>query len=166
MNWVKKYKLPAIEAIQYRGQLYLELNDLQQALHLSFNLVQHHYINMDLLEKLPSKLIIRWKLFLEDKFKSAISKCNNKLTPGPDKLSWRHIKKIVQNEACFQNIINITNTYINLGHQLYHFKMSVTNFIQLVSPLVVDQFSQTKLHWKAQNEGYPHMCRMYKSDNK
>jgi len=42
----------------------------------------------------------------------------------------------------------------------------ITNFIQLVSPQQVDWFSQTKLHWKAPNEGYLHICRMYKSDNK
>ena len=42
----------------------------------------------------------------------------------------------------------------------------ITNFIQLVSLQPVDQFSQTKLRWKAPNEGYPHMCGMYKSDNK
>ena len=42
----------------------------------------------------------------------------------------------------------------------------VTNFIQLVSPLVVDQFLQIKLHWEASNKGYPHICGMYKSDNK
>ena len=42
----------------------------------------------------------------------------------------------------------------------------VTNFIQLVSPQPVDQFSQTKLRWKAPNKGYPHICGMYKSGNK
>jgi len=42
----------------------------------------------------------------------------------------------------------------------------VTNFIQLVSPQQVDRFSQTKLHWEAPNEGYPHIYRMHKSDNK
>jgi len=42
----------------------------------------------------------------------------------------------------------------------------VTNFIQLVSPQPVDQFSQTKLLWKAPYEGYLHMCGMYKSNNK
>jgi len=46
------------------------------------------------------------------------------------------------------------------------YKLIVTNFIQLVSPQPVDRFSQTKLHWKAPNEGYPHMCGMYKSNNK
>jgi len=42
----------------------------------------------------------------------------------------------------------------------------ITNFIQLVPPQPVDQFSQTKLLWKAPNEGYPHICGMYKSNNK
>ena len=42
----------------------------------------------------------------------------------------------------------------------------VTNFIQLVSPQPVDRFSQTKLHWKAPNEGYSHIRGIYKSDNK
>ena len=43
---------------------------------------------------------------------------------------------------------------------------AVTNFIQLVSLQPVDWFSQTKLHWKAPNEGYLYICGMYKSDNK
>ena len=47
-----------------------------------------------------------------------------------------------------------------------YFRVGVTNFIQLVSPYPVDQFSQTKLHCKALNEGYLHICGMYKSDNK
>ena len=42
----------------------------------------------------------------------------------------------------------------------------VTNFIQLVSLQQVDQFLQTKLHCKAPNKGYLHICRMYKSNKK
>ena len=42
----------------------------------------------------------------------------------------------------------------------------VTNLIQLVSPQPVDWFSQTKLWWKAPNEGYLHICGRYKSNNK
>jgi len=45
-------------------------------------------------------------------------------------------------------------------------KECVTNFIELVSPQPVNQFSQTKLHWKAPNESYPHICGLYKSNNK
>jgi len=45
-------------------------------------------------------------------------------------------------------------------------KKIITNFIQLVSAQLVDLFSQTKLRWKASNEGYPHIYKMYKSNNK
>ena len=37
MSWVKKHKLPAIEAIQYEEWPYIELEDLWNALHKSFN---------------------------------------------------------------------------------------------------------------------------------
>jgi len=46
------------------------------------------------------------------------------------------------------------------------YKVGITNFIQLVSPQPVDRFLQTKLRWKAPNKGHPHICGMYKSDNK
>ena len=46
------------------------------------------------------------------------------LTPGPNKLSWRHIKKIVKNKECIMKLIDITNTYIDLGHWPSHFKIS------------------------------------------
>ena len=42
----------------------------------------------------------------------------------------------------------------------------VTNFIQLVSPQLVDQFSQTKLYWKAMNKNYLYIYGIYKSNNK
>jgi len=45
-------------------------------------------------------------------------------------------------------------------------EINITNFIQLVSPQLVDQFSQNKLYWKAPNKGYPHTYGMYKSKNK
>ena len=58
-----------------------------------------------------------------------------------------------------------TKYFIILINSISTFRY-VTNFIQLVSPQPVDRFSQTKLRWKAPNEGYPHTCGMYKSDNK
>jgi len=58
----------------------------------------------------------------------------------------------------------IHNTQGN--HNIEHERKAVTNFIQLVSLQQVDRFSQTKLCWKAPNEGYPYICGMYKSNNK
>jgi len=55
MNWVKKRKLPAIKAIKYNRYSYLELDDLWQNLHESFNLAQHQQVNIDVLEEIPNK---------------------------------------------------------------------------------------------------------------
>jgi len=62
-------------------------------------------------------------LFSKIKFYSTIENCNNSLTPGPDKLSWRHLKIITKNEKCINKLIDIANAYINLSYWLNHFKM-------------------------------------------
>ena len=58
-------------------------------------------------------------------------------------------------------------TCLIINNKIWYYCFSiVTNFIQLVSPQLVDRFSQTKLRWKALNEGYLHICGIHKSDNK
>jgi len=54
MSWVNKCKLPAIETIKYNGQLCLELDNLWQALHSSFNTAQHQSVDNNVLDKLGS----------------------------------------------------------------------------------------------------------------
>ena len=53
----------------------------------------------------------------------AISKCNNSSAFGPVRILWRHLKLIFKDNKCLENIINIANTYINLGHWLSHLKV-------------------------------------------
>ena len=62
--------------------------------------------------------------FSEEEFKSAIIKCNNSLTLGPDKLFWNHLKVIVNNILCLKKFISIADACINLGHWPLHFKLS------------------------------------------
>ena len=138
MNCVNKCKLLAIEAIQYNGWLCLKLDDLWQALHLSFNSAQNHQINTELLEEIPSKPITQWKPFSEEEFTSVILKYNNSLIPRSDKLSWRHIKFIIKNTTCLQNIINIVNVCINLGYWPYHFKTSSSIIISKPNKVLYD----------------------------
>ena len=52
MSWINKQNLLAIEMIKHNGQLYLDLEDLWQALHLSFNITQFHQIDENALSKL------------------------------------------------------------------------------------------------------------------
>ena len=67
-----------------------------------------------------------WDPFLEKEFTSTIAKCNILSTPNPEKLDWRHLKHILSNKLYLKNIINITNTCLNINYWLSHFKTSTT----------------------------------------
>ena len=77
---------------------------------------------MDLLEEIPNKPIKKQKPFSEEKFTSAILKCNNSSTPRLDKLSQKHLKIIIKDIVCLRHLINIADVCIELGHWPSHFK--------------------------------------------
>jgi len=129
MNWVNKHKLPAVEAIKYDNQPCLSLDSLWNTLHSSFNTVLHHQVDTNILDKIGNKQASTWALFSKEKFKIALGSCNNSLTPGPDKLSWRHLKSIMNNGDCITNVIKIANVCIDLGYWPNHFKISSTVII-------------------------------------
>jgi len=88
MNWIKKCKLLAIEALQFNRCLYIKLEDLWQALHQTFNSAQDCQINVHLLDKVPMKSILEWSLFSKEKFRDTIKKYSISSTPGSDHISW------------------------------------------------------------------------------
>jgi len=116
MNWVNKCKLLPIEAVKYNGQPCLEIDNLWQTLHLTFNMVQYCFVDEKVLNELESFMKSTWNLFLKEKFTSALTKCNNLSTPSPNKLVWRHLKHILKDLICLKNIINITNICLKLGY--------------------------------------------------
>jgi len=58
-----------------------------------------------------------------------IDKCSNLSAPGPDRISWKHLKAIVKDDECLENIVNIANACIDLGHWPTHFKLSLSIII-------------------------------------
>ena len=122
MNWINKCKLPAIKIIKYNRNPCLELADLWQALHSSFNLAQFWEINEMVLNELKSFPLSAWLDFLEEEFICTIINCSNLFVPGPDKLLWRHLKHIIKDKACLKNIISITNACFKLGYWPNYFK--------------------------------------------
>jgi len=116
MNWVKKRKLPAIKAIQYNSCLCIKLEELWDVLHNLFNSAQNQHVDSDLLDKISDKEVTRWPPFSKAEIINAINKCNNSSTPEPDKLSWRHLKKIIKNKEYISKLIDIANACIELGY--------------------------------------------------
>ena len=77
-----------------------------------------------LLEEITLSLTAEWPPFSSAEIHKALNKCNNSSVPGPDHLSWRYLKRILYNEGCMTNIVNITNACINLSYWPMHFKKS------------------------------------------
>ena len=126
MNWVKKRKLPATEAIKYNGTPCLSPDSLWNALHNSFNTALHRQVDFNILNEVKCKPCLTWNLFSRYKFKSAIHKYIDSSTPGPNKMSWQHWKLIIKNDDCLSKIINIADACINLGYWPKYFKTSST----------------------------------------
>ena len=129
MNWVNKKKLPAIEMIKHNGSSCLELNDLWQALHLSFNSAQFQNVDKSVLNECKSILSMTWLKFSEEEFTHAIINCNDLSASGPDRVFWSHLKHIIKNKSCLRNIICIANACFDLSHWPNHFKKSTTIII-------------------------------------
>ena len=122
MNWVNKWKLPTIKAIKYNNQPCLTLDSLWNTLHSTFNTTLHQHINIEVLNEIGDKSTSLWNPFSKEKFKHAISSCNNSSMPGLNKLLWNHLKSILKQDDCLSNIINIADACINLEHWPNYFK--------------------------------------------
>jgi len=96
-------------------------------------------VDLNILNEFECKPSQQWSSFSRAEFKSAISKCNDSSALGPDKLSWRHLKVIVNNDDCLTNIINIADSCINLGYWLNYFKVSSTIVIPKPNKTSYDQ---------------------------
>ena len=129
MNWVNKKKLSAIKAIKYNNQQCLNIGDLWNALHSTFNATLNRQVNVNILKEIHDKPIVLWLGFSKKEFRLAISNCNNSSTPGPNKLSWSYLKVILKNDECLNIIISIANACIDLGFWPSYFKKSTTIII-------------------------------------
>jgi len=129
MNWVKRRKLPATEAIEYNNHPCLTPNSLWDALHNTFNMALHCQVDINILNEIDHKPSQVWMPFSRYEFESAIQKCSDNSAPGPDKMSWRHWKLIFKDSDCLSKIINIADACINLGNWPKYFKISTTVII-------------------------------------
>ena len=129
MNWVKKQKLPATEAIKFNGYPCNELDDLWQTLHHFFNSVQDRLINFQLLDEIPLCQQAEWLLFSKVKFIDAINKYSSLSIPGLDHIFWSHLKELVGDAEYVANIVNIVNSCIDFDYWLSYFKNSMSIII-------------------------------------
>ena len=138
MNWVNKCKLPTTEVIKYNGNPYITTDSLWEALHTIFNSALHRPIDEEVFNEIEPKPTTIWVPFSKEEFCQALTKCNNSLAPGSNKLTWQHLKIILKQDICLTQIINITNMCINLEYWPSYFKQSSTVIIPKLNKQTYD----------------------------
>ena len=138
MNWIKRSILPATKAINHNGHPCLTLDSLWNALHNTFNTALNRQVDLDIINKIEHKPSQDWYPFSKE-FKSVISKCSDASVPDPNKVTWRHLKFIVKNDSCLTDIVNIADSYINLGYWPEYFNISSTIIIPKPNKSLYDQ---------------------------
>jgi len=139
MNWIRRHQLLAVEAIKYNGYLCLFPESLWDALHSTFNTTLNCQVDLNILNDIEHKPSSQWFPFSKEEFKQAISNCNDLSVSGLDKLTWRHLKSIINQDDCLINIINIVNSCFELGHWPNYFKYSSTIIIPKPNKTSYDQ---------------------------
>ena len=81
---------------------------------------------------------MEWDFFSKEEFKTTISKCNDSSISGLDKILWKILKQVINNDLYLIFIINIVNACINLGYWPSYFKMLILIIITKPNKILYD----------------------------
>jgi hypothetical protein len=129
MEWVKQHKLPACEAIQYQGQPCHTLESLWDALHRTYNAASRQQVDLSTLNDLDPLPKRDWVGFSSCKMFDALSVCSSCSAPGPDHVTWTHLKRILPDSVISGKILSLANVCLQVGYWPSHFKESVSVII-------------------------------------
>ncbi|CAA7270660.1 unnamed protein product [Cyclocybe aegerita] len=125
MEWVKQCKLPPCEAIRNGDQPCHDMDDLWDALHGTYNSASGREYDASVLDELPDQLVREWADFSEHELLSALRGCSNSSAPGPDHITWVHLKELLKDKHVLALFIVLANACLRVGHWPCIFKESL-----------------------------------------
>jgi hypothetical protein len=124
MEWTKPHKLPACEAISYDGIPCLDMLSLWEALHGTYNSASGQAVVSDVLEDIAPAAEWEWPPFSDCEVCEALALCSFQSAPGPDHITWWHLKKILPDPAVGKVFLAMANACMEHGHWPNYFKVS------------------------------------------
>ncbi|KAJ3499868.1 hypothetical protein NMY22_g19468 [Coprinellus aureogranulatus] len=116
MVWIQERKNPPCKAIQFNGQPCHTTDQLWQALHGTYNAANNRPVDLSILDDLPTLAAREWPEFSELELRQALEACSSCSAPGPDHVTWRHLKAILSIPDCTVLILRLANACIDVGH--------------------------------------------------
>src|SRR5207302_1742402 len=132
MDWTKQRQLPTHEAIKFQGEPCNSLDSLWDALHGTYNSASDRPTDNTILEETPREPLREWVPFSKAELRDELKKCSNTSAPGPDHITWYHLKKLCSNDQIAEQFTSIANACLTVGHWPSHFKES--NLVILPKP--------------------------------
>ncbi|KAJ3553844.1 hypothetical protein NP233_g12555 [Leucocoprinus birnbaumii] len=125
MAWVKQRNLPACEAIAYNGKSCHNMNSLWEALHSTYNAASGRQCDPAILNQLDPSPEWDWLPSSRKEMMDALLACSSQSMPGPDHVTWSHLKRTLPIKDVTEKFLAIADTCMRVGYWLSHFKESV-----------------------------------------
>jgi hypothetical protein len=125
MSWVKARKLPAINTICYEDSPCETPAQLWNGLQNTYNSAADRPVPAVIDNYIPSSPLQEWTPFTLNELCESLEACSNTSAPGPDHLTWRHLKVLILDNDCARTLLSVGNACISLGHWPSYFKESV-----------------------------------------
>jgi len=105
------------------------MDDLWNALHNTYNSAAGREVDLSVLDPLPTLQERDWPPFSALELTDSLSSCSSRSSPGPDHITWVHLKAVLENEKSVQLLVTLADACIRVDHWPKHFKDSVSVII-------------------------------------
>ncbi|CAA7267352.1 unnamed protein product [Cyclocybe aegerita] len=93
-----------------------DMDDLWNTLHGTYNAASGREYDASVLDELPDEPVCEWADFLEHELLSALKGCSNSSAPGPDHVTWVHLKELLKDKHVLALFIVLANACLRVGH--------------------------------------------------
>ena len=114
MDWVGPRKTPPVEAISYQGVPCTSVDMLWNALHSTFNSAMDRPIDLSVLgDAWESPTVRSWVPYSAAEMSDALAGNSNRSAPGPDHITWRHLKRIINTDHVSRLFVWLANSCVH-----------------------------------------------------
>ncbi|CAA7269050.1 unnamed protein product [Cyclocybe aegerita] len=92
------------------------MDNLWNALHGMYNSASGREYDASVLDELPDEPVREWADFSEHELLSALKGCSNSSAPGPDHITWVHLKELLKDKHVLALFIVLANACLRVGH--------------------------------------------------
>ena len=105
------------------------MDDLWNTLHNTYTSASGREVDLSVLDPLPTLQERDWPPFSALELTNTLASCSSRSSPGPDHITWVHLKVVLESHKAIQILLDLANACIQVGYWPKHFKDSISVII-------------------------------------